>query len=106
MSPAGIDHEDGPGYTPGPWAFARSGGKSSRAFVFGTATDRVGRTDAENPRGEADARLCAAAPALVEALRKVQDYYNGEASIGNPMLPEEAAVLDAVAYALREAGAA
>lgn len=68
--------------TPGPWHFVRQGGKASKVYCIGT--DLAGAllfTAADNPNGEADARLAASAPdmhrhlaEMREALQAVHDW--------------------------------
>lgn len=82
--------------TPGPWRIARFSGsgeamrENDGAWMISGPDGPVGRATMQaaakrgqghstpDPEGEANARLIAAAPELLEALRRLRDYNRGE----------------------------
>jgi hypothetical protein len=79
-------------HTPGPWSVARTG--DLRLAVYGKSNKHpisvfaVGDTDdtEELPNAEANARLIAAAPELLEALCEARDFIE---NIGDPTFETE-----------------
>ena len=88
-------------FTPGPWAFAKYsakrfglGQKGNGAFFFLQCVN----DSADDPQARADARLIAAAPDLLEALRRIEEYWNQDQN--------ETAMADACWHAINTARAA
>ena len=65
-------------HTPGPWTIAD--GESSRVYLINHGRDAIGEIVFSEARRPADARLIAAAPALLSALEYVLADCNAELS--------------------------
>ena len=77
-------------HTPGPWS-------SFGIYVTTEAGDTLARAEYSHcslPEARANARVMAAAPDLLEALKALRD-----GAYGNPSMPEENARIDAMADA-------